>query len=380
MKHLLAALSLSLALSVEPVQIQNVPHYNIAVEQTRFSTVKENNVLSLNSKGLFLYEKEKDHLEIIPKQGKAGDRYWLGVGDFDKDGKEDIAYVINHILFVRRNDSVDTPAYPSIQFHSVLSAKETRNEEGVVQDRESGFVSDMDGDGLDDIVIANATGCYVFLNSGNFMFSQEHVIDFPRQHEWGAEPCSFDWNGDGKKDIVQGSSQGIFVSYNTKNGFSTPEKIAEVHMPKTSDDMNKYITNSSETNFPYVPQASWNDTIILKSGVQEGKTVLVAGTYYGFFVVAQDKILRLRLADEHGNFLVHLPSTGDHDHPDFVLDEDTLTYATKAGFFTTKLQNGFYGETRKGKILDGGKNDRVFLLHHPEGYAVGTSRQLSFFY
>lgn len=378
----LTGLSLSIILcSVEPTMVKNVPHHNIAAEQTRFATVKEQNVLSLNSKGLFFYEKNKDPFLIIPGKGRAEDRYWLGVGDFDKDEKNDIASVVHHVLRVYRNTSENNiPSYPSAQSSWEIPHEKTADEHGVVRDRESGFITDMNEDGLDDIVLANTTGCYILLNEGNFMFSQEYAIDFPRQHEWGAEPCPFDWNGDGKMDIIQGSSQGIFVSYNTKNGFSTPEKIAEVRMPKTSEDMNNYITNSSETDFSYVPHANWDDTIILKRGVHEGKNVLVAGTYYGFFVVAQDKILRLRLADEQGNFLVHLPSTGDHDHPDFVLHEDTLTYATKAGFFTTKLQNGFYTQITEGKILDGGKNDRAFLLHIETGYAVGTSRQLSFFY
>lgn len=377
----LAGLSLSLIFaSVEPTQVKNVPHHNIAAEQTRFAVVKEQNVLSLNSKGLFFYKKNEDPLILFSSKGRAEDRYWLGVGDFDNDKKEDVAYVTQHTLFVRHDSSPgDTPSYPSPQFHYELPHQKTADAEGIVRDRESGFVVDMNNDGLDDIVLANTTGCYVFLNTRNFSFSQE-VIDFPRQHEWGFEPCAFDWNEDGRRDIVLGTSQGVFVSYNTKNGFGVPEKIAQVHMPKTSDDVNNYTTNSSETNFPYVPHASWDDTLILKNGKYEGKDVLVAGTYYGFFLLSSEGIRRLRLADEQQNSMPHLRSTGNHDHPDFTLHEDVLTYATKAGFFTAKLRNGFYVEITHGKVLDGGKNDRAFLLRIETGYTVGTSRQLSFFY
>ncbi len=389
MKHLLLALALGMH---DPVEVKNIPHNNILVEQTRFVVThnqdQKTGILSLNSKGVYFYEKQNSGYGeaqfILPVKTRAEDRHWLGIGDFNNDGKEDIAYIVNHTLHVHKNvSSTSIPSFSKPDFVLGMPHDKTADPKSfVTKDKENGFVADMNNDGLLDIVINNATGCYMFQNKGNLFFdtTKGPTIEFSRHvGEWGLEPVAYDWNHDGKLDVMLGSSQGIFVSY---GGFGKPVKVADAKTaPYTSEDLDNFINNLNAVTFPYVPQYTFDDTIILHSGIIDGKNVLVAGTLFGFFALS-DKIERLRMLDKQGNFMDRLRLAGN-DHPDFGVNEK-IVYATKAGLFVARNVNGFYKQQMYGRVRDGGANDRVYILPvdydgTPQDYAIGTSTLLQFF-
>ncbi len=379
----------------DPVEVKEVPRHNIQVEQTRFANLStpKAGILSLNSNGIYFYEKNEGSNHERYQEGKktlavktrAEDRHWLATGDFDGDGKEDIAYVVNHTLYVHKNTSESVLRFDSPGFVWELSHDKTADPDSfIIKDKENGFVADMNNDGLPDIVLNNASGCYVFQNKGNLFFetTKGPTIEFPRHAgEYGLEPMAYDWNNDGLQDILLGSSYGIFVALN--NGtFSTPEKIAEVKTaPYTSYDMNYFINNQQAIAFPYVPQYTFEDTIIPRAAVVDGKKVPVVGTLFGFFTIS-DTIRRLQMVDERGNFMSRLNLAAD-DHPDFLLNDGMIVYATKAGLFKAKKETDFYRQQQLGYVKSGSMNDRAYLLPVHNGsmleYVVGTSRQLQLF-
>jgi len=132
----------------------------------------------------------------------------LCMGDFDGDGRSDLAVKLTNSVGVFKNISVNG----GINFSPKISLPMQKSVGGNI------VVADINGDGLLDIVGSDSTGIVVLKNisttPGTIVFAPEQVIPVSTYHT--IYKLAFgDFNGDGKPDIALVDIGSIYVLINT---------------------------------------------------------------------------------------------------------------------------------------------------------------------
>ena len=91
------------------------------------------------------------------------------------------------------------------------------------------LLSDINGDGRDDIVGFSSTGVHVAFSTGDgFTRAKRVLTQFGKNSGWQVDEhprLLGDINGDGRNDIVGFSSTGVYVAYSTGDGFTAAKRV-----------------------------------------------------------------------------------------------------------------------------------------------------------
>ena len=156
-------------------------------------------------------------------QGWRTERHLRVMSDVNGDGLPDIVGFGNDGVYVSLNKGEGSFAGSS------LTIKNFGYDQGWQKERHPRVMSDVNGDGLPDIVGFGHAGVYVSLNQGNGSFEEASLKlhSFGYSQGWRTERhlrVMSDVNGDGLPDIVGFGNDGVFVSLNNRNGFSSSTK------------------------------------------------------------------------------------------------------------------------------------------------------------
>jgi len=139
---------------------------------------------------------------VVPNTWADAGYTW--VGDFNGDGKTDIATALSGNIYVR-----------------LSTGSGFDNQTWVVPNTWGGsgytWVGDFNGDGKTDIASANGGNIYVHLSTGSGFDNQIWVVP----NTWADAGYTWvgDFNGDGKTDIATALSGNIYVRLSTGSGF-----------------------------------------------------------------------------------------------------------------------------------------------------------------
>lgn len=153
-------------------------------------------------------------------EGWGSDDYQRELADVNGDGKVDIIGFGDQGVWVSLA-GVEEFSAPQ------LWLEEFGTEQGWSASRHHRTISDVNGDGLADIVGFGEDGTYVAISNGSGFHSSSMWVDnFGANYGWnqGDFPRFLvDINADGMADIAGFGNSGVYVSTSTGSGFSTPQ-------------------------------------------------------------------------------------------------------------------------------------------------------------
>ncbi|MDR0438402.1 MAG: FG-GAP-like repeat-containing protein, partial [Bacteroidales bacterium] len=187
--------------------------------------------IAMNNNGAkfdnFLPQKDPFSRPIFPaNRMKFNDGSVSLVGDINGDGRKDIvvleysernkgleyAYTLHYAL--SHGDSLGNPVKTEIKTPYISKYL-----------RHNVFLADVNGDGKDDFVFSGEDGLYVALSTGNTFAPPvpwtEHFCSYGSTHPT-YQLFVTDVNGDGLADVVSINSYRVFVALSTGNGFAEP--------------------------------------------------------------------------------------------------------------------------------------------------------------
>jgi len=136
--------------------------------------------------------------------GHWGAAAYTQIGDFNGDGKADIASEVGTSVFMKFGANGD--------FGSATWAVD-----GLWGSGDYTWSGDFNGDGLTDIASASGANVYMKLSTGSGFTS----TTWPVQSAWGSSPYTWvaDFNGDGLMDIASASGANVYLKLSTGTGF-----------------------------------------------------------------------------------------------------------------------------------------------------------------
>ncbi|SMF83195.1 FG-GAP-like repeat-containing protein [Pseudobacteriovorax antillogorgiicola] len=190
-------------------------------------------LLLFNQRGVHIAYNDKNGEFLRPKI-VLFDNFDLGRGwklardqiqlhDINRDGFTDIVGFSNNGVMVSLG-SKDGPLEPTIWSQDFKSSSINWDKD------DKRLVSDVNNDGLPDIIGANYEGVFVALqSSGKFEPARQWLDELTLQDDWDFskhEFFVFDINRDGFPDILGRKDDVLYISYNQGNGFSDPEEVS----------------------------------------------------------------------------------------------------------------------------------------------------------
>lgn len=225
----------------------------------------------------------------------------ITVGDFNGDGKLDVAAVIDRTnavsIFLGLGDGsfaapVQYPTGPMLvspPFHNVHAA-------------------DFNGDGKLDLAVATDNGIAVLIGNGNGTFQPFSLVPSLAPSSGGDELLALaDFNGDGKLDILKATQTGI-INVALGNGDGTFQQAAGFQIPSILNTQSAVVSDFNADGKPDLAFASQSsDVVSILFGQGDGTfsghieySVPSVSNNVNFMVVAdfnQDGALDMALAD-----------------------------------------------------------------------------------